>query len=257
MVIRSAQDLVKDVIAEVVAYASALRRGAVLVLVHPGGVKGKALVDGVKKAGAKVVTVSKVTKAGERLDFVKSRGQAGGAEHRAGRRCRRCSTPWAMICGSSRRRAASSRSTRRTRRINVAAVARYHRGGRRSAGSPWPTRRSRGGWARRWSSCGGRSAPGSAPVLLVSALAGGLRSLREGGRRASQSAGRAAGQPSRDAAVEDRPGQAAAERLGPRGLSHAIQAVADADEQVKGGGADPAYALEHTVQTIVANRNGR
>ena len=43
----------------------------------------------------------------------------------------------------------------------------------------------------------------------------------------------------------------------PDGLTRAIQAVAVADEQVKGGGADPAYALERAVQTIVASRRRR
>ncbi len=84
VVIRSAQDLVKDVIAEVVAYAKRPSDDVVLVLAHPGGVKGKALVDGVKKAGAKVVTVSKVTKAGESARLRQERGQEGGAQHLAG-----------------------------------------------------------------------------------------------------------------------------------------------------------------------------
>jgi len=44
---------------------------------------------------------------------------------------------------------------------------------------------------------------------------------------------------------------------GPEGLSTAMQAVAVADEQVKGAGTDPAYALERAVQVIVASRTGR
>lgn len=44
---------------------------------------------------------------------------------------------------------------------------------------------------------------------------------------------------------------------GPEGISAALQAVAVADEQVKGGGADPGYALEKAVHTIVASRTAR
>lgn len=38
------------------------------------------------------------------------------------------------------------------------------------------------------------------------------------------------------------------------GVARALTAVAEADEQVKGGAADPAYALEKTVAQIVAAR---
>jgi DNA polymerase-3 subunit delta len=42
------------------------------------------------------------------------------------------------------------------------------------------------------------------------------------------------------------------------GVSAALRAVAEADAAVKGGGADPAYALEKAVVTIArAARSGR
>jgi len=44
---------------------------------------------------------------------------------------------------------------------------------------------------------------------------------------------------------------------GPEGLAHAIQAVALADFEVKGGGRDPVYAVERAVLTITEARTGR
>src|SRR5690606_10845658 len=79
VVIEPAQDLGKGVIAGVVGCARQPAGGGVRVLGRPGGAKGKALVDGVTRAGAKVVTGAKGTEAGERLDCVK------GGFTRAGR----------------------------------------------------------------------------------------------------------------------------------------------------------------------------
>jgi len=44
---------------------------------------------------------------------------------------------------------------------------------------------------------------------------------------------------------------------GPEGLAEAIQAVAHADFEVKGGGRDPVYAVERAVLTITRARTGR
>ena len=41
------------------------------------------------------------------------------------------------------------------------------------------------------------------------------------------------------------------------GLAEAIQAVAHADFEVKGGGRDPVYAVERAVLTITRARTGR
>ena len=41
----------------------------------------------------------------------------------------------------------------------------------------------------------------------------------------------------------------------PQAVAEAIVAVARADEQIKGGGTDPVYALERAVVAIVAARS--
>jgi DNA polymerase-3 subunit delta len=42
----------------------------------------------------------------------------------------------------------------------------------------------------------------------------------------------------------------------PAGVAAAITAVAPADEQIKGAGTDPVYALERAISAIVAARAG-
>ena len=256
VVIRSAQDLVKDVIAEVVKYAAHPSDDTVLVLVHPGGVKGKALVDGVKKAGARVVTISKVTKAGERLEFLK------GEIKRAGRSIS-ADAAQALLdaVGNDLRELAAACNQlvfdTEEKTINVAAVARYHKGRAEVTGFNVADSAVEGRLAEALEQLRWALGTGVAPVLLVSALAGGLRGLAKvGGAPRNLRGGQLAGHLGMPPWKVDRV-KRQLNGWGPEGLSRAIQAVADADEQVKGGGADPAYALEHTVQVIVANRTGR
>src|SRR5215218_3569523 len=71
VVFRNGQDAAKDVVAALVAYAAAPAEEVVLVVTHPGGAKGKSLVDGLRDAGAKVVPCAKVTKHRDRLAFVR------------------------------------------------------------------------------------------------------------------------------------------------------------------------------------------
>lgn len=256
VVIRSAQDLPKDVVTEVVSYAKQPSDDAVLVLAHPGGVKGKALVDGVKKAGAKVVTINKVTKAGERLEFVKAEIK------RAGRNIAGDAAQALLdAVGNDLRELAAACSQlafdTEDKTISAAAVARYHKGRAEVTGFNVADSAIEGRLAEALEQLRWALGTGVAPVLLVSALAGGLRSLAKVGSAPRNLRG---GQLAAHVGMPPWKVDRVKRQLNgwrPEGLSRAIQAVATADEQVKGGGADAAYALEHAVQVIVASRTGR
>ncbi|MGW4468668.1 DNA polymerase III subunit delta [Nonomuraea sp. NPDC004354] len=252
VVIRSAQDLSKEVITEVVGYAKNPGDDTVLVLVHPGGAKGKALVDGIKKTKAEVVTVSKLTKPAERLDFIKSEIK------RAGRTIAGDAAQALLdAVGNDLRELAAACSQlvfdTEGKSIDLNAVARYHKGRAEVSGFTVADSAVEGRLADALEQVRWALSTGVAPVLLVSALARSLRSLAKVG---------GAGRNVQAAQLGMAPWQInnAKRQLrgwGPEGLAAALMAVAAADEQVKGGGADPAYALEHAIQTIVAARNGR
>ncbi|GAA2649030.1 DNA polymerase III subunit delta [Nonomuraea recticatena] len=252
VVIRSAQDLSKDVIAEVVGYAKDPADDTVLVLVHPGGVKGKALVDGIKKARADVVTVTKLTKPAERLEFIR------GEIRRAGRTITGDAAQALLdAVGNDLRELAAACGQlafdTEGKSIDLDAVSRYHKGRAEVSGFTVADAAVEGRLADALEQLRWALSTGVASVLLVSALARSLRSLAKVG---------GAGRNVQPAQLGMAPWQInnAKRQLrgwGPEGLSAALRAVAIADEQVKGGGADPAYALEHAVQTIVASRNGR
>jgi DNA polymerase-3 subunit delta len=256
VVIRSAQDLQKDVIAEIVKYTAHPADDTVLILAHPGGVKGKALVDGVKKAGAEVVMVAKPTKPGERLDFIK-------AEVRRHGRTIAPAAAQALLdaVGSDLRELAAACGQlafdTSGKNIDEAAVARYHRGRAEVTGFAISDLAVEGRLGEALEQLRWAVATGVAPVLIVSALAGGLRSLAKVGGaprnlRGAQLAGHVGMPPWKIDRVKRQ-----LSGWGPEGISIAMQAVASADEQVKGAGTDPAYALERAVQVIVACRTGR
>jgi DNA polymerase-3 subunit delta len=256
VVIRSAQDLPKEVIAEVVNYAAHPSEDTVLVLAHPGGVKGKALVDGVKKAGAEVITVAKLSKPGERLDFIK-------AEIRRAGRTIAPAAAQALLdaVGSDLRELAAACDQLAFdtpgKAIDEAAVARYYRGRAEVSGFTIADLAIEGRLGEALEQLRWALATGVAPVLIVSALAGGLRSLAKVGGaprnlRGAQLASHVGMPPWKIDRVRRQLGG-----WGPEGISAAVQAVALADEQVKGGGADPAYALERAVHVIVASRTVR
>jgi DNA polymerase III, delta subunit len=257
IVIRSAQDLGKDVIAEVVKYAAHPAEEATLVLAHPGGAKGKALVDGLKKAKAAVVPISKITKPSERLEFIKAEIKRAGrtiAPDAAQALLDAVGNDLRELAAACSQLAFDTPAEKRT--IDAAAVARYHRGQAAVTGFAVAESAAEGRTADaleqlRWS-----LATGTAPVLIVSALAKELRTLAKvAGARNLRGAklGQALGMPPW---LADRY-HARLRGWGPEGLSAAIQAVAEADAQVKGAGADPAYALERAVRVICASRNGR
>ncbi|MFD0686589.1 DNA polymerase III subunit delta [Actinomadura fibrosa] len=252
LVLRSAQDLGKDLTAEVLKYAKTPADDVVLVAVHHGGAKGKALVDGLAKLGARKVACPKVTKMGERIDFVRAEIRAAGGKISAdGARS------LLDAVGNDLRElaAACSQLVADTGgRVDDAAVARYYRGRAEVSGFTVADKAIEGQLADALEQLRWALATGVAPVLIVSALAQGVRGLAKVG---------GAPRGARGAALAKELGmppwkidrvQRQLRGWSGDGVARALTVVAEADAQVKGGAADPAYALEKTVADIVAAR---
>ncbi len=224
-----------------------------LVAVHHGGAKGKALVDGLTKLKARKISCPKITKMGERVDFVRSEiRRAGGKISADGAR--------GLIdaVGTDLRElvAACSQLVADTGgKVDDAAVARYYRGRAEVSGFTVADTAIEGRLAEALEQLRWALATGVAPVLIVSALAQGVRGLAKVG---------GAPRGARGAALAKELGmppwkidrvQKQLRAWSADGVARALTAVAEADEQVKGGAADPAYALEKAVAEIVAARN--
>jgi DNA polymerase-3 subunit delta len=252
VVLRSAQDFGKDLIAEIGAYAKDPADDVDLVVVHAGGAKGKALLDALTKAGARKVTCQKITRPGERVAFVRAEvRRAGGSINEDAARS------LLEAVGNDLRELASACSqlvADTGGRVGEEAVARYHRGRAEVSGFNVADRAVEGKLADALEQLRWALATGVAPVLITSALAQGVRSLAKvgGAPRGLRGAGLAKelGMPpwKIDRVRQQLRGWSA------EGVAEALQVVAETDAQVKGAGADTAYALEKAVARIVAAR---
>jgi len=96
IVIRAIQDLAADLADEITEYLANPDTGVELVLWHKGGVKGKALLEKIKKLKPTLIEVEAIKKESDKSEFVRSEFS------RLGRKIsRRLLTPLEVICVSS------------------------------------------------------------------------------------------------------------------------------------------------------------
>ena len=251
IVLRGAQDLTKDVAAEVTGYAADPVPEILLVVHHAGGAKGKATVTALKAAGARTVECPKVTKLGERKDFVRS-------ELRADKRQVSEDAVTALLdaVGNDLRELAAAASQLLSDTegpITEEVVGRYHRGRAESSGFSIADKAVDGDLAGALELARWGQVTGLAPVLVTSALANTLRSVALVASAGRQPAHVLAGQLGMPPwKVEKTQRQARAWR--PEGLAAALQAVAVADGEVKGAATDADYAVERALLAVVQAR---
>jgi DNA polymerase-3 subunit delta len=251
LVVRSAQDLAKELAAELLAAVDPPPEDAHVVVVHAGGAKGKALLTALSPLKPRRVEAPRITRFGERRDFVRRELRSDGraVEEEA-------VAALLEAVGNDLRELASAAGqllTDTSGPITAETVSRYHRGRAESSGFTVADRAVDGDLAgalelARW----GQSA-GLAPVLVTSALASTLRSMAQvasaGRVPAHQIAGQLGMPPWK---VEKTQRQARGWR--PEGLSAALSAVAVADAEVKGAAADQHYAVERLLLRVVSAR---
>ena len=72
LIIRDLQDLLMEVQDEVTRYLDDMDPTITVVFIHKGGVKGKALLDTIKKTKPEIITCEPLKKESEKQDFVKN-----------------------------------------------------------------------------------------------------------------------------------------------------------------------------------------
>jgi DNA polymerase III subunit delta len=253
VIVRNAQNTAKDVAGELAKYAGAPAPDAVVILAHAGGAKGKALIADLRKAGAAVIEHPKVTRAGERAQFVKAEFKRVGRLADEG-------AVQALLdaLGSDLRELASAvdqLASDTEGRIDASVVARYYRGRAEATGFSVADHAVEGRLSEALEQLRWALATGTSPVLITSALATGVRLLgRVGAAPRNVNANALA------AEVGAPPWKIDVIRRQlrgwePAGVARAIQAIAEADAQVKGESVSAAYALERAIRRIVAARS--
>jgi DNA polymerase-3 subunit delta len=253
VIIRSAQDANAPVAAEIGELAAAMPDDVTLVLTHAGGAKGKALLAALGKAGAKRIDCPSVRRFGERMDFLRGElARAGRKADDGGLR--------ALIdaVGTDLRDLAAAcdqLGSDTTGVINAKVVARYWRGRAEASGFSVADRALEGNLAEALAQLRWALAIGTAPVLITSALARGIRTLGQVGTARGKGADALAAELGMPAWKVDKV-RKQLRGWSSAGLATAHSAVAQADAEVKGEGASAGYALERAVRVIVASRSG-
>ncbi|MDT0307477.1 DNA polymerase III subunit delta [Streptomyces sp. DSM 44917] len=255
VVVRQAQDLGADTVKDVKAYLAAPAEEITLVLLHAGGARGKGLLDAARKAKVREVACPKMTKPADRLAFVRAEFRFAG----------RSATPGACqalvdAIGSDLRELASACAQLAADvegAIDEAVVARYYTGRAESSSFTVADRAVEGRAADALEALRWALATGVAPVLITSALAQGVRSI---GRLASAPGGMRPADLARELGMPPWKVDRVRQQMrgwSADGVATALCAVAEADAAVKGGGYDPAYALEKAVVAIAAAARSR
>lgn len=255
VVVRTAQDLSADTVKDVKAYLGSPAEEITLVLLHAGGAKGKGLLDAARKAGAREVACPKMTKPADRLAFVRGEFRAAG----------RSATPEACqslvdAIGSDLRELASACSQLAADvegTIDEAVVARYYTGRAEASSFTVADRAVEGRAAEALEALRWSLATGVAPVMITSALAQGVRAI---GKLASAPRGARPGDLARELGMPPWKIDRVRQQMrgwSADGVATALRAVAAADAGVKGGGDDPAYALEKAVVAIARAARSR
>ena len=252
VILRGAQEAAKELADALIGvYARTPSTGVTLVVHHAGGARNKALADAMRRPARRVLTCNKITKAAERLDFVRAEIRRAGGDHdpasggRAGRRC------GLRPSGAGRRRRPAGGGHRRawwTRRRSGGTTA----AGPRLPASRCPTRRWPATCRRAGGAALGVSAIGVAPVLIADALADGVRTVAKvSGARAGNSYA-LAGELGMPPWKIDGRGRGA--RLEPGWAGDRDGRRRGAERGCQGAARRPDYALEKAVIDLVAAR---
>lgn len=255
LIIRDLQDLVEEVKIEITRYLDSPDPTLTLVLVHKGGVKGKALLDQIKRANPELITCDPLKKESEKAEFVKNLFLDLG----------RKASPAAInalvdATGTDLRElsAAVSQLASDTPAgiIDETHVNKYHQGRIETTGFDVADKVMEGNFAEALITLRHAITTGTDPVMITSAIASSLRGIAKvsgtnRGQKSFELAGELGMAPWQiDKARRQLSGWNA------QTLTLAVDAIAKCDSDVKGGASDPIYALEQAISTICACRRG-
>ena len=254
LIIKDLQDLDDDCKEEITRYLQAIDLTTTVVFIHKGGVKGKALLDAIKKAKPDIISCDPLKKEAEKEQFIKELFLDSG----------RKASPAAIkalvgaLGGDMRelQQAVSQISLDAPAgTIDEAMVDKFHQGRIETTGFDVADATLDGNLPIALVTLRSALETGTDPVMVTSAIASSLRNLAKvsGANRGTKSfelAGELGMAPWQiDKARRQLAGWT------PRGIAAAVEAVAGADADVKGASSDPIFALEKALATIAAARS--
>ena len=255
LIIRDLQDLEEDSKVEITRYIESPDPTLTLVLVHKGGVKGKALLDAIKKVKPELIACDPLKKESEKEEFVKnlfidlgrkaSPAAVSALVNATGTDLRELSATVSQLASDTPAGV-----------IDIEHVNKYHQGKIETTGFDVADKVMEGNFAESLITLRHAITTGTDPVMITSAIASSLRGIAKvsganRGARSFELAGELGMAPWQiDKARRQLNGWNA------NTLTAAVEAIAKCDAQVKGGASDPIYALEQALSKICAARSG-
>lgn len=253
LVVRDLQDLPSENNAEITRYLSDPDPTITVIFVHKGGVKGKALLDQIKKANAQVIACDQLKKESEKQEFVRhllldlgrkaTPGAVSSLVNAVGNDLRELSAACSQIASDT------------IGVIDEAMVNKYHQGRIETTGFDVADATLDGDVPRALLTLRSAISTGTDPVMVTSAIASALRGLAKvsGSNRGTKSYELAGMLGMAPWQIEKARRQLS--YWTPQGIVRAVTAIALADAQVKGAAVDPIYALERAVTEIAQSRS--
>ena len=255
LILRDLQDLIEDAKIEITRYLDQTDPTLTLVLVHKGGVKGKALLDQIKKAKPELIACDPLKKESEKEEFVKnlfldlgrkaSPAAISALVNATGTDLRELSASVSQLAADSPAGV-----------IDESHVNKYHQGKIETTGFDVADKVMDGNFAESLLTLRHALTTGTDPVMITSAIASSLRGIAKvSGTNRAQKSFELAGE------LGMAPWQIDKARRQLNGwnantLTAAVEAIAKCDAAVKGGASDPIYALEQALSRICAARMG-
>jgi DNA polymerase-3 subunit delta len=257
IILREIQELAQELQEEITEYLTNPDTSVHLVLWHKGGVKGKALLDKVKKLKPEIIQADTIKKDGDKAQFVHDEFA------RAGRKIT-VDAVQALVdaLGSDLRELSGAASqlasdTPAGKTIDVDDVEKFQRGRVETTGFDVADATLDGKTDLALITLRQALTSGVDPVLVTSALASSIRTLAKvsGASRGAKSFDLAGslGLPPWQIDKARRQLQG----WNPTTLSAAVVTLAQADADIKGASADPGYALERCILEIARGRSAR
>ena len=251
IVVQDLDEAPDELQADLLDYLAVPADEVTLVVAHKGGMRGKKVLDILKKAGARVIDCPLIKSDGDKTAFATNEFRSQGRKvtpeavralvQAVGRDIRELAAACAQLVADTEGV------------VDEAMVEKYHGGKVEASGFKVADAAIAGHAGEALRLLRHAISAGENPVPIVAVLAMQLRQMVKVG-----SAGRgSSAQLAKTLAMAPWQIDQARRKLNgwdPDGVGHAIQAVAAADFDVKGGGRDPVYAVESAILTICRSR---
>lgn len=255
LIIRDLQDLAEECRDEITRYLNSPDASTTVIFIHKGGVKGKALLDAIKKIKPEIILCDPIKKEAEKEEFVRNLFLD----------LKRKATPEAVSAlvgalGNDLRELQSAISQIAADApagvIDELIIDKFHQGRVETTGFDVADATIDGNLSGALIALRSALETGTDPVMITSAIASSLRSLAKvSGVNRGVKSFELAGQLGMAPWQIDK-ARRQLNRWSPAQLADAVGAIAQADAEVKGAASDPIYALEKALTRIASLQRG-